>query len=197
MEEESPESSSAVGAMSIQDSVSFFLSQSSSGTSKDGNWSQKYDAETVDMEASEDGVGIEEDEFGYLTRHPSKRRKRHANKMSLYILLAFCFVMFFALVPLSRRKKKEQKNFAETMSQNGKMGGNPHEGNGNSGASVETKVFCNGDRTPYSVEEWLDTDFRITTTADLCDPHVSSIPVSNMPSSCCFIPSHFRLLLSG
>jgi hypothetical protein len=156
---------------SLQDSVSFFLSQHRSDETKRGGStsSSKDEKETFGMEASEGSISVDEDEFGYMDRHPSKMRKRRADRMSLAILVGFCLVMFGAIVPLSRRKRKGHALTTQ----------NDESAKNGSTSKQETQVFCDGDG-PYRVDEWMQQDFRLTRTVDLCDPDVSTARLSIM-----------------
>jgi hypothetical protein len=166
MDSESVEATN--GVMSLQDSVSFFLSQYP--RSQKNAASQKDETETIGMEASEDGAGIDEDEFGYMTKHPSKRRKRQTNQMSLCILVSFCVVMVCLIFPLSRRTRSNHsksttqeggKSITSTKQQIKKSRTKPQE----------IEVLCNGKGT-YALDDWLQQDLRSSTTVDLCDPSV-------------------------
>ena len=169
--------------MSLQDSVSYFLSQCippSNKTGEVGTSSQKDETETLGMDSSDDGIGIDEDEFGYMTKHPSKRRKNETNRISLCILVSFCLLMVGLIVPLSRRQQKRHAANTTTTSTNAKQkSGQSNATNSKTGAN---QVYCNGDGT-YSFDEWLHQNFEFTTTAELCDPEVSQPETSFTDSS--------------
>jgi len=162
------------GAMPLQDSVSFFLSQCIPPNNKSDDVrtsSHKDETETIGMESSDDGVGIDEDEFGYMTKHPSKRRQKETNQISLCILVSFCLLMVGLIVPLSRRQQRTRAATMNTTATNG----NPKSGlSGATTSKIGTsaQVYCNGEGT-ISMDEWLNQDFELTTTAELCDPEVS------------------------
>ena len=163
--------------MSLQDSVSYFLSQCippSNKTGEVGTSSQKDETETLGMDSSEDGIGIDEDEFGYMTKHPSKRRKNETNRISLCILVSFCLLMVGLIVPLSRRQQRTHAATMNTTAINDKpKSGQSGESTSKTGASTQTtQVYCNGEGT-ISMDDWFHQNFEFTTTAELCDPEVS------------------------
>jgi hypothetical protein len=134
-----------------------------------GDRENSDETDTIDMEASEDGFGMNDGELGRLTKHP-KERRRHTNRVAAYILVGFFAVMFLALVPLSSRKQKEEdesvlradgsKTFEE---------GATEMQSTSSPTSQSKRVYCGGKLT-YALDEWIEEDVR--NSADLCDPDV-------------------------
>ena len=166
-------------AMPLQDSVSFFLSQCIPPNHKSADVvgtasSQKDETETLGMESSDDGIGIDEDEFGYMTKHPSKQRQKETNQISLCILVTFCLLMVGLIVPLSRRQQRTHAVTMNTTAINDKpKSGQSGESTSKTGASTQTtQVYCNGEGT-ISMDDWFHQNFEFTTTAELCDPEVS------------------------